>query len=191
MRKFNNDEYGITDCTSTSRILLRLNYIDDEGNVRATVPSWTYHCEESRATALRAAKRERKKLLQQPQFKEYLDRVYLPASSEYAVPRRRADGTSQAGVIKALPGLWIAITKSHPKVVGKQVNYVNVMAGIAEGNKRKLKGWSVRKYGLATALREAAFWRSTALGTEIPSEQELELGHQQVMQKYAAYIDEK
>lgn len=192
-KHYTHPDYGITICHTIKTVRLALHYIAEDGKVKKETQTSVYHSDDGLKTCMRIAREERDRLLALPQFQAYIARKYTdPERAKGAGPnsvRPRQGRRYKSGLISSLPGLFMKANTIDPKGKGREVFYLNVIAhGPVPNRPIKLRSWSVRKYGLAEALRRAAEWRNDFVGDLPPTEKELRLAEAEVRKAYSEYF---
>ncbi len=185
---FTDPDYGITVSEKLGRVALVLKYVAETGDIKRVAPTWSFFTPGGKDTALQAARRERDKLLEQPQFQAYLRQTYADPTGRRSRHVRSENGNHR-GLIPNLQGLFVSVTTKHSRVLGGSVNYVNIYAhGPGANAKTKYRSWSVRKYGLNQALDKAASWRAEYVGSQKPSAMEMAKAEAAVRATFRAYL---
>lgn len=194
LRHFTHPDYGLVVCDSINTVRVLLHYINESGKTVKVNPTWVYHSDAGLATAISEARKERDRLLSLPEYQAYLATIYAdPTGEKKTRVRPRSNPAKPKGVITQLTGLFMKVDTKPLKSGDGESYYLNVMAHIPNPEskakaKRKLRGWSVNKHGLAGALRQAAEWRYESVGDAPPTEQELAFAEAEVRRGYKDFI---
>lgn len=184
-RHFTHPDYGLVHTPSLKRVALALNYIDANGVVRKVMPTWNYHTESGFKSAQKFARVERDRRLALPEYQAYLRSVFVDTTGKSKSLARVVPNEGEK-TIEGLVGLYAKVQTTHPKVKDKEVFYFSVLAHAPKlTGGRKIRSWSVRKYGLSEAILRAATWRAEFVGGQPPSLASLTKAERSVRQQFA------
>lgn len=183
-RHFTHKDYGLVHTPSLKRVALQLNYLDKDGSVCKVMPTWNYHSDEGKASAMKFAREERDRLLALPEYQAYLQRVFADITGKNNNMAR----VTPIAVPKTVEGLVGVHAKPHTKrlLSNEESSTVTIFAhGPKPDGSIKYRSWSVRKHGLSEALRKAAHWRAEFVGAEPPTVTQLATAERSVRQQFS------
>lgn len=148
------------------------------------MPTWNYHSEQGKTSAIKFAREERDRLLVLPEYQAYLSWVFVDITGK----KNNMARVTQIAVPKTVEGLVGIHVKPQTKrlISNEKPSHLTVFAHEPKPDGSiKYRSWSVRKHGLSEVLRQAAHWRAEFVGAKPPTVTQLAIPERSVRQQFS------
>lgn len=183
-RHFTHEDYGLILTPSLKRVALQLNFLDKNGSVCKVMPTWNYHSEEGKVSAIKFAREERDRLLELPEYQAYLSRVFADITGKKK-NMARVTPIAVPKTVEGLVGIHAKPQIYRLKNNEESINLTIFAHGPNPDGSPKYRSWSVRKHGLSEALRKAADWRAEFVGAKPPTVTQLAIAERSVREQFS------
>lgn len=157
-----DESYGISERHRRPCIVLRLPSLSDpSAELRYVERTFSYGASRTRAQALAAAKNQRQELMSDVGVQRALIRLYGDPGDKQAICR--PGGLRGKGALPAIRGAWIS---AESRGAAARSARVVVRLATARGARAAARSWSIGKYSVEGAVRQAASHAGQVLGRE-------------------------